>query len=348
VADQVTPERDGRRRSPTILDLAREAGVSKTTVSRVLNDSPKVADDTQERVKQAMKSLGFRVNLAARSLRTTRSALVGLLVPTIDNEIFGRVAQTLTTELANSSIGLVISTSNWDSRAELRALQSLASRGVDALALSLVNDQYPGVVEFVRSFERPMVLLDRHVPGLSADTVVTDQRTGLVATMTHLHDLGHRKIGLVTLPNHTRTTRELTASYRAACRRLGLPQRSQIVASVDMASGAEAVDRLLSDGLRAIVVCAPSLVLAGALERLDALGLKVPADVSIVGYDESPVAFAKRPRLTVISRDIDEISQAASRMIVTRLSNPDLPPRLETVHTELRIRDSSGPVPATP
>ena len=121
-----------------------------------------------------------------------------------------------------------------------------------------------------------MVLLDRHVPGLSADTVVTDQRAGLVATMTHLHDLGHRKIGLVTLPNHTRTTRELTASYRAACRRLGLPQRSQIVASVDMASGAHAVDHLLVDSLGAIVVCAPSLVLAGALERIDALGLKVP------------------------------------------------------------------------
>ena len=115
------------RRSPTILDLAREAGVSKTTVSRVLNDSPKVAVDTQARVKEAMKPLGFRVNLAARTLRTTRSALVGLLVPTIDNEIFGRVAQTLTTELANSSVGLVISTSNWDSRAELRALQSLES-----------------------------------------------------------------------------------------------------------------------------------------------------------------------------------------------------------------------------
>ena len=112
-----------------------------------------------------------------------------------------------------------------------------------------------------------------------------------------------------------------------------------------MASGAGAVDRLIGDGIRAIVVGAPSLILAGALDRIDALGLKVPADVSIIGYDESPVAFAKRPRLTVISRDIDEISQAASRMIVTRLSNPGLPSRLETVRTELRIRDSSAPPP---
>ena len=186
----------------------------------MLNDSPKVADDTQERVKQVMKALGFQVNLAARSLRTTRSALVGLLVPTIDNEIFGRVAQTLTTELAGSSVGLVISASNWDSRVELRALQSLASRGVDALALSLVNDRDPAVAEFVRAFDRPMVLLDRHIAGVKADTVVTDQRTGLVAAITHLHDLGHARIGLVTLPNRTHTTRELTASYRTACRRL--------------------------------------------------------------------------------------------------------------------------------
>lgn len=336
---------DGRRRNPTILDLAREAGVSKTTVSRVLNDSPKVAVDTQERVKEAMKLLGFRVNLAARTLRTTRSALVGFLVPTIDNEIFGRVAQTLTTELANSDVGVVISTSNWDCGAELRALQSLESRGVDALALSLVDDRHPDIVEFVRSFDRPIVLLDRHVRGLSADTVFTDQRAGLVATITHLHELGHHRIGLVTLPNRTHVTRELTAAYRAACRRLDLPQRREVAEHVDLASGADAADRLLADGIRAIVVCAPSLILAGALERLVELGLKVPADVSIIGYDESPVAFAKRPRLTVISRHIDEIAQAASRMIVTRLADPGLPPRLEIVTTELRIRDSSGPVP---
>jgi LacI family transcriptional regulator len=339
-------EPDGRRRSPTILDLAREAGVSKTTVSRVLNDSPKVADETEERVRKAMKSLGFQVNLAARSLRTTRSALVGLLVPTIDNEIFGRVAQTLTTELAGSDVGLVISTSNWDSGAELRALRALAARGVDALALSLVNDRYPDVVEFVHAFDRPIVLLDRQVRGQNADAVVTDQRPGLTAAIAHLHELGHRDIGLITLPNRTHTTRGITVSYQAACRRLGLQPRREIAERVDMSSGAESVDRLVADGIRAIVVCAPSLILAGALERLDTIGLKVPTDVSIVGYDESPVAFATRPRLTVISRDIDAISQAASRMIVTRLSQPGIAPRLETVLTELRIRDSTGPAPA--
>src|SRR5262249_8316429 len=105
-----------RRRSPTILDLARESGVSKTTVSRVLNGSASVAPETRERALEAMERLGFRVNLAARALRTTRSALVGLLVPAIDNEVFGRVAQRLETELARDGVSLVITSSAWTAR----------------------------------------------------------------------------------------------------------------------------------------------------------------------------------------------------------------------------------------
>src|SRR5580693_7016956 len=132
-------------RETTILDVARVAGVSKSTVSRVLNGSPNVAAGTRQHVLEIVSQLDFRANAAARGLRTTKSSLVGLLLPAIDNDVFSRVAEVIEEDLRLEGVGLVIVSSGWDAQGELLALDSLRARRVDALVLSIVNDRDPAL-----------------------------------------------------------------------------------------------------------------------------------------------------------------------------------------------------------
>src|SRR5580692_5082328 len=164
-------------RETTILDVAREAGVSKSTVSRVLNGSPHVAHQTRGRVLEIVSQLDFRANAAARGLRTTRSSLVGLLLPAIDNDVFSRVAEVIEEDLRLEGVGLVIVSSGWEAAGERLALESLRARRLDALVLSLVNDRDPHLAELLGAITRPIVLIDREIAGMRRDAALTDLRT---------------------------------------------------------------------------------------------------------------------------------------------------------------------------
>jgi transcriptional regulator with XRE-family HTH domain len=153
--EMVTVAANSDERSLTILDVAREASVSKSTVSRVLNGSPHVATETRERVLETVSRLDFRANTAARGLRTTRSFLVGLLVPAISNDVFSRIAEVLEEDLRHEGVGLVIVSSGWDAGGERIALESLRDRRVDALVVSLVNDRDAALAELLASITRP-------------------------------------------------------------------------------------------------------------------------------------------------------------------------------------------------
>ncbi len=336
-----------RSDSPTINDIARVSSVSKATVSRVLNNSPSVASETRSRVLHAIDSLDFRANRAAQSLRTSKSALVGLLVPAIDHDVFARVAERLDADLGDLGIGLMITSSQWDPRRDLRALEALCARSVDALIVSLADDRDPDVCAYLRSVDCPLVLLDREVRGLSCDAVLTEQRQGLTEAIEHLASLGHTRIGLVTMTQNTRPGRELAAAYQSALSQMGLTYAPDLVipcARFDRDVGSAAVDRLLANGVTAIISVGPMMIIAGILQRLDDLGRRIPDDVSIVTYDENELASAKRPRLTVVSRPIDDMARLASQLVMARLTTPTGSRQVGVVRMRLHVRESTGPV----
>jgi LacI family transcriptional regulator len=332
-------------RAVTIIDVAREARVSKSTVSRVLNGSPHVATVTRERVLDTVARLDFRANAAARGLRTTRSFLVGLLVPAIANDVFSRIAEVLEEDLRHEGVGLVIVSSGWDPAGERLALESLRDRRVDALVVSLVNDRDPGLAELLSAVTRPIVLLDREIPGAAADVVLTDQRSGIRKALEHLAGLGHRSVGMATLSSDVRPGRQAVAAFESLVARLGLQAVAEIVVPytrIDRQSGVEIAERMLATGASAILCCVPNSVTAGVLEHLDERGISVPEDVSIIAFDESELASVKKPKLSVISRPIDDLARFASRMVTSRLANPDLELRVKVVPTSLRLRGSTA------
>jgi len=342
-----TPPDDLRGgRAPTILDLARAANVSKTTASRVLNGAPNVAPDTRARVLDAIRRIDYRVNTSARSLRTTRTFLIGLLVPAIHNDVFGRIAEVLEQELRRDGVGLVIASSGWEREGEHVALESLRQRGVDGLVVSLVDERDRAIAETLATITRPIVLLDREVKGIDADVVLTDERAGVMAAVSHLHALGHRTIGLGHITSAVRPGRESKRAFLRAVRaRPDVASAGEVVVEYgDMGreAGHAIAEKLVANGATAILACVPTSVTAGVLERLDELGCSVPRHISVVGFDDSELATVVRPRLTVIGRPLEEISRAASRLITARLRDPRRPPQTSVVQTELLVRESTA------
>jgi LacI family transcriptional regulator len=336
----------GEDRAITILDVAREVQVSKSTVSRVLNGSPSVAAETRERVLDAVSRLDFRANAAARGLRTTRSFLVGLLVPAISNDVFSHIAEVLEEELRHESVGLVIVTSGWDPGGERLALQSLRDRRVDALVASLVNDRDAELAQLLAAVASPIVLLDREIPGANADVVLTDLRGGIRKALEHLAGLGHRCVGMATLSSDVRPGRQAVAAFESFVARLGLSAVAEMTVPYNRMTrqyGAEIAERMLAMGATAILCCVPNTVTAGVLEYLDREGISIPEDISIVAMDESELASVKKPQLTVITREIDDMARFASRMVTSRLANPGLSPRVKVVSTTLHLRSSTAP-----
>jgi LacI family transcriptional regulator len=342
---RATQPAPAEERKATIFDVAAAAGVSKTTVSRVLTGSTNVSSVTRARVLEAVDRLDYRVNVAARSLRTARSSLVGLLVPAISNDVFGRIAEVLEEDLRREGTGLTIMSSGWSNEGEALALEMLRSRGLDAVVASLVNDRGSAVGEPLKSLGVPVILLDREVRGVGTDVVFTDQRSGVHAAVRHLVELDHRAIGLATLTPSVRPGREATAAFAESLTAFGLESLDNVVVryeDVSAKAGWSAGEHLVAQGATAILCCVPNTVTAGVLEFLRSRDLTVPHDVSLIAFDESELASVKPPRLTVISRPLEEIARHASRMVTTRLANPDLPPRVASVKMTLHVRDSTS------
>lgn len=333
-------------RKLTIIDVARHSQVSKSTVSRVLNGSPHVASETRARVLEAVSDLDFSASAAARGLRTTKSSLVGYLVPAINNDIFSRVAEVLEEDLRQEGVGLVIVSSGWNAEGERHGLQSLRDHRVDTLVLSLVNDRDAEVASLLSAIGRPIVLIDREITGVKADVVLTDLGIGVRKALEHLAELGHRRVGIAHLSLDVRPGREVSQAFQSTVASLGLEAAADMSVPynrMDLAYGGEIAERMLAARATAILCAVPNTLTAGVLEYLDHHGIAIPDDISIVAMDESELASVKRPKLTVMSRPIDSLAHLASRMVTSRLANPDLEPRVKVIPTSLQTRASTAP-----
>jgi LacI family transcriptional regulator len=270
-----------------------------------------------------------------------------LLVPGL-HEVFAEIAQELDKELSSHDVSVLMTISEWEPVRDLRGLEALRSRGVDAVVASLADDRNPELSNYLRSFDRPLVLLDREVRGVGCDAVLTDQRGGVTAAVRHLSELGHRSIGLACMSSRTRPGRENLETYLAACKRFEVPTSPDLVVQsdhFDRRAGRTAANQLLSAGAEAILALGPMGLVAGVLERLEQLKLRLPDDISIIGYDENELAFVKPPRMTVIGRSVGEIGRLAGRLVMLRLANPDAPRRVEVLQTRLVVHESTGPAP---
>jgi LacI family transcriptional regulator len=336
--------------SVTIKDVARLAEVSVATVSRVLNASAPVQAETRARVLQVARELRFAPNGAARTLSRRRAGALGVILPDLYGEFFSELLRGIDQEAQRAGHSLLVSSSHHDSLGVAAAVRAMRGR-VDGL-LVMAPDVSAAALEETLPDGLAMVLLNP-MPGAAIDSITVDNAGGARLVVQHLVALGHRRIAFITGPARNADAQARLRGYRAAMRDAGLPVTRSLVARGEFteASGWEAARLIVNQaGKRATALFAANDASAvGALAALRDSGMSVPDDISVVGFDDIPIARYATPPLTTVRVAIDVLGARAANLLLRGLTGPPrrLPrdARCEIVPAELIARHSSGPLP---
>lgn len=328
----------------TIKDVAREAGVSIATVSYVINDTRYVTPELRLRIEQAVKKLGYRPNMVARSLRTQSSQTVAFICADITNPFNAMLVKGLEDRLWESRYGLIICNTNEDVEKEKAHINLIRQQYVDGLIISPAQSEKM-IFEKLKKEGYPFVVVDRKIDGLEADVILSDNVAGSYNITRHLIELGHKDIGIVKL--NSQPGPERLQGYKKALLEYGIPYREQLVSPGlhTIEGGFQAAKRLLSlkDRPSAIFTTINAQTV-GALKVISEFGLSCPEDISLAGFDEFEWSPYFRPALTGVAQFPYDIGVLAAETLFARIEDPDSPFREVRVSTELVIRDSARKV----
>jgi LacI family transcriptional regulator len=332
--------------SITILDVAREAGVSYSTVSRVLSGYEFVKDETRQRVQDAAQRLGYVVNQQARSLAGGKSNVIGLLVPGLDNGYISEIARGIDEEIVRLGYDLLLYTTRRDLNREASYVLKLTKGLADGLLL-VVPLLTPAYIQTLQHYDFPYVLIDQSDPSNRSSVVDCTNWQGAYDATRYLIDLGHRRIGLITGLMGLNSAVERLEGYRAALLDHEIPFDPALVAEGDFwqAKGYQAAQKLLQlSPLPTAIFASNDLSAFSAMEVVRDAGLSVPDDISVMGFDDIPQASLVYPRLTTVRQPLDQMGRVAVRMLVDRIETAQAAPRRVTLSTNLVIRDSCRPI----
>jgi LacI family transcriptional regulator len=332
---------------PRIEDVAAAAGVSTATVSRVLNGRP-VRHALRDKVHAAVANLGYVPNAGARALMLQRSGTIGAIFPTVDNAIFAQAIDALQRRLNEDGLQLLIATSDYDTTHEMRQAVNLVARGADALVLCGVS-QRSELLTFLRQRGTPCVHV-MSVPGPEdAVCVGLNNAAAMQQAVRYLLDLGHRRIAMlagITRDNDRAAAR--VAGVRQALQTTGqpLPDERLLEAAYSLDAARAGLRELMSREPRpTAVLCGNDVLAFGALLEAKLLGVAVPGSLSIIGFDDLPLAHHLEPGITTIQVPVEPMWRLAGDRIVAQLRGETVP-RSTEVSASLTVRGSTGPAPA--
>ena len=325
-------------------DVAERAGVSVTTVSHVVNETRPVSDELRQRVSAAMDELGYQPNRLARSLRLQETHTIGMIVPDSANPFFAEVARGIEDTSFEQSYNVILCNSDGNLDKELLYTNVLVEKQVDGILFVAAGVS----TEHIRALQTrrmPLVLVDRDIPGVAVDSVLTDNARGGWQAIHYLIELGHRRIGCITGPSDVTPSAERVTGYRQALREAGIAADENLVVKGDFQyqSGFRATQQLLevNDPPTAVFAC-NDLMAVGAISAVIESGRKVPADLSVIGFDDVPLASFTNPPLTTIAQPKYEMGALATTMLLERVQDRDTPPRRKLLDTSLFVRHSTA------
>jgi DNA-binding LacI/PurR family transcriptional regulator len=330
----------------TIRDVARVARVSHQTVSRFINGENHIAPSTRARVEQAVAKLAFQPSHIARSLVTRRTKTVGLVMGDVGSPFFPDVARGAEDILAPAGYSLILSSSRRDPERELRNVRHLLERSTDGLILGAPQCPPGELAELARRASVPMVFLNREVTGPHVAAVWIDWPAATAAVATYLAGLGHRRVALIVPSRSDARVGNREDWYRPALARIGLgPERSLIFReAMSLEGGHRAGERLLALGERpTAAICHNDVMAIGLLQACAQRRVRVPQDLSIVGWDDVPYASLVTPALTTVRVPRYELGQAAARRLLGLMAGRRGDPAEAPLALELIRRESCGP-----
>jgi len=331
----------------TLSDVAAEAGVSPTAVSRYLNNRIELPQATRDRIDAAIAKLGYRPNVLARRLSTGKAEAISLVTPDIANPFFAELAAAVEHEAHERGYAVYISSTGSGAGTEADAIARMADGHVDGLIM-MTNRVDDGTLAGLLSGRDNVVLLDEDIAGVNLPRVFVENAEGAYRATRHLIEAGHRNIALVGGPNRLMSVNERLDGFNRAMAEAGLPVPPGWVMLGDYTSRfGETAAAVLLDAPRrptAILACSDYIAI-GVMKTVRALGLDIPRDLSLVGFDDMAFAELVDPPLTTVRQPVGEMGRLAVRHLLALLDGGDAPPPETRLPVRLVIRHSVAPPP---
>ncbi|NOY99553.1 MAG: LacI family transcriptional regulator [Chloroflexi bacterium] len=329
----------------TMKDVAFAAGVSITTVSHVINKTRRVRQATRERVEEAMHALGYQPSSVARSLRMGVTKTIGLILPDVSNPFFAEISRQIEDFGYQQGYSVILCNSDNNLQKQHEYVNTLLAKQVDGIIFISAGESLEDLSRLSAS-GIPVVVADRDVPLHLADVVMLDNEKAGYKAAQHLISLGHRHIACITGPSHLSPSMLRVAGYQRALQQAGIKYPPETIVRGDfrISGGEQAMRKLLN------LMPAPTAVFAlndmmalGAISALRSAGLRVPQDVSVVGFDDIMIAALVDPPLTTISQPIKEIAEWATNMLIEKMHvrDADCENRRIVLDAELIVRQST-------
>jgi LacI family transcriptional regulator len=353
-------KRTVQTRLVTLQDVAREAGVSKVTAARVLGSYGTASPGAKEKVLAAARALGYRPNELARSMTTGRSRTIGVIVGDIENPYFGRAVRGISEVATAAGFDVILANSGEDVGKEQAAVRVLLGKRVDGLIVTPASMSETQHLESVQSSGRPLVLLDRAVPGLKVDSVVTDDRAAAKAATQTLIEAGHRRIAYITATNSDNpiyrgphqisltTVMDRIEGFLAAASEAGIETPEQYIrlAATRLGASGKIIADLLSLPHRPTAILASDNVVGlEVFKAIRALGMSIPNDLSLIAFHDADWTSVTTPPITVISQPVYNLGIESAQILIKRINGATEPPMQLALATTLIERQSVG-IPA--
>ncbi len=327
----------------TIREVAESAGVSYATVSHVINNTRFVTQETRDRVLTAMTALNYRPNALARSLRQGKTNTIGLVLPDSANPFFAEISRSIEDEAFKKGYSVFLCNTELDTERELFYVDVLSKKQVDGIIFVAAGDQSDSL-DYLRRENMPVVLIDRNLPNVQVDVVLTDHQLGGYLATRHLIGLGHQRIACIAGPSTITPSAERITGYQKALEEAGLPCNENLILRGDYhaQSGMEMTNAILNMTPRPTAIFALNDLMAlGALRAASEAGYSIPKDLAVVGYDDLELSRFTSPPLTTISQPKKEISAQAVSLLVQRLSGKSESPSRVVLPPQLIVRRST-------
>lgn len=331
----------------TLKEVADKADVSITTVSRVINNSDKVNPDTRERVQKAMRLLEYKPSRVAQRLRGSkgRSKLLGLIIPDIQNQYYSNIVRGIEDVAYGNDYAVILCNSDENPNKERFYLDVLRSESVDGIILPPIH-QYGKAMDDIIYSGTPLICVDRKFARVSVDTVVVNNHKGAYSAVSHLIDLNHKRIAIITSSSQYSSFQERQEGYEQALQDNDIEIDKLLVREGDPRSSMNAkeitMELLQQDPAPTALFVTNNLMTLGALEAINELNLKIPDDLSIIMFDDMPWATAISPPLTVVKQPGYEMGRRSAELFFQRIEDPDRETVEVMMEPKLISRKSTG------